>query len=107
MSEPLARRAQRLTVMLGTQDHAHHQSLAVELLARAKTAHLAGATLLRGVEGQGRSGVVHRHHLVGEDTPLALVLVDDEEKVSAFLEHNQHLLADTVVVVDDVTVLRA
>lgn len=99
--------AQRLTVMLRSRDHARHHSLAIALLARAKRGHLAGATLLQAVEGQGRSGVLHHQHLFREDTPLSLVVVDDATKIAAFLEHNRDLLGDALVVVDDVIAFHA
>ena len=98
--------AQRLTIMLHATEHAHHHSLAVELLARAKRAHLAGATLLEAVEGRGRSGMLHRQHLFGEDTPLSLLIVDEKDKIAAFLDQNHDALAHTVIILDDVTAFR-
>jgi PII-like signaling protein len=107
MTEPSMRRSQRLTIMLRSSDHAHHHSLATDLLTRAKKSHLAGATLLQAVEGQGRSGVVHHQHLFREDMALSLVIVDDEDKITAFVEHNQDVLGHAFVIVDDVTAFRA
>ncbi|MDA8295818.1 MAG: DUF190 domain-containing protein [Actinomycetota bacterium] len=98
---------QRLTVMLQTRDHSHHHSLATELLSRARKAHLAGATLLAGVEGEGRSGVRHHQHLFYDDAPLSLVIVDDRESLARFILECQELLGDAVVVLDDVDAFRA
>ncbi|MDA8292285.1 MAG: DUF190 domain-containing protein [Actinomycetota bacterium] len=100
-------RVQRLTVMLRSGDHSHHHLLATEMLARARRAHLAGATLLQAVEGRGRSGAVHHSHLFGHDAPLSLVVVDDADKIGEFVAANHDLLEDVVVVVDDVTAFRA
>jgi PII-like signaling protein len=98
---------QRLTVMLNSRDHAHHHSLATEVLSRARRAHLAGATLLHAVEGHGRSGALHRQHLFAEDVPLAILIVDDATKIEAFLEDIRPLIGDSVVVLDDVVAFRA
>ena len=97
---------QRLTIMVGSRDHAHHHSLAVDLLARAKKAHLAGATLLQAVEGQGRSGTVHHQHLFREDVSLSVVIVDSEAKITPFLASIREVVGDALVIVDDVTAFR-
>lgn len=107
MSDALPRRYQRLTVMLQTRDHVHHHSLAIELLARARNAHLAGATLLEGVEGHGHTGILHHQHLFRDDTPLSVVVVDEGEKLASFVEACREILGDAVVVLDDVTAFRA
>ncbi|MHB1508738.1 MAG: DUF190 domain-containing protein [Acidimicrobiales bacterium] len=99
-------RMQRLTIMLGTRDRSHHHSLATEVLARAKKAHMAGATLLQAQEGQGRSGTVHRQHLFSEDASLSLIIVDSEDKISALLSEIDKMLGDALVILDDVSAFR-
>lgn len=106
MTEDAPRMA-RLTVMLGSRDHCQHHSLAIELLARAKRARLAGATLFQGVEGQGRSGEFHREHLLRDDSPLMLVVVDERAKIEAFLEAIRPVAAGALLVIDDVDAFRA
>lgn len=96
--------ARRLTVHLGVRDRAGHHSLVVELLARARRAEMAGATVLEATVGFGASGTVHRAQLWRPDTPLVLVLVDEPEAIDAFLHDAATLLHDVLVVVDDVTV---
>ncbi|MDA8298352.1 MAG: DUF190 domain-containing protein [Actinomycetota bacterium] len=98
---------QRLTVMIGPRDHVHHHSLAIELMARARRARLAGATLLEAVEGQGRSGVLHRQHLFSDGTPLSVVIVETPANLARFVEQNRDLLDDALVVLDDVRAFRA
>lgn len=98
---------QRLTVMIGPRDHVHHHSLAIELMARARRARLAGATLLEAVEGQGRSGVLHRQRLFSDATPLSVVIVEAPGTLARFVEENHDLLDEAIVVVDDVRAFRA
>lgn len=98
---------QRLTIMLSSRDHAHHHSLATEVLSRARRAHLAGATLMHALEGQGRSGTLHRQHLFGEDVPLSILIVDESEKIQHFRDELQDILGDSLVVIDDVIAFRA
>jgi len=96
----------RLTVMLNSRNHAHHHSLATVVLSRARRAHLAGATLLHAVEGQGRSGTLHRQHLFAEDLPLAILIVDNTSKIEAFLEDIRPVIGDSLVILDDVVAFR-
>lgn len=102
----VAARCQRLTVMLRSGDRSHHHTLATELLARARKARLAGATLLEAAEGQGRTGVLRHAHLLWNDAPLALLVVDTEVKIAAFVADNRDALDGALVVVDDVTAFR-
>jgi uncharacterized protein len=99
--------ARRLTIMFGSRDHVHHHSLATELLSRARRAHLAGATMVQGVQGQGRSGVVHRQHLFSEDLPLSIVIVDEGSKIAAFVEQIGDLVDEALVLVEPVAAYRA
>jgi PII-like signaling protein len=77
----------------------------VDLLRRARQAGLAGATVYAAHEGYGESGRVHRVHLVLDDRPVAVVIVDQSEKVDAFLDEAADLLDDVVVVVDDIEIV--
>lgn len=94
--------AQRLEILLSAHDHDHHHSLALEILARARHDRLAGATLIEGIAGRGRSGSLHRSHLVADDAPLALNIVDTPERLAAFLATHRDLLARAVVTLSDV-----
>lgn len=92
--------------MLGVQDHAGRRSLALELLKRARQHKLAGVTVLEGVTGFGASGTLHETHLFRDDAPLSFVVVDAPERIDAFVARTEDLLADVVVLVDDVTILQ-
>ena len=51
-------------------------------------AHIAGATVLRGVMGYGIHGKVHHTRLFGvsDDRPIVIVAVDAEERIRAVPE---------------------
>ncbi|HUJ66703.1 MAG TPA: DUF190 domain-containing protein [Acidimicrobiales bacterium] len=97
--------ATRVTVLLSPVDRAGHHSLMSELLKRARQTKLAGATALRGYAGYGTSGVVHRSHVVREDPPSAVVLVDRPERIQSFLDDVAPLLREVLVIVKDVDVV--
>ena len=93
--------------MISSSEHVHHHSLAVEVLARARRAQLAGGTVMRGREGQGASRTLHRQHLFVDDAPLAIVIIDEPGRIAAFLEQQHDLLRDVFVILDDVTAFRS
>ncbi|MFZ5850231.1 MAG: DUF190 domain-containing protein [Actinomycetota bacterium] len=104
----LAGRALRLTVYVGEDDQWRHRPLYTEIVHRAHAAGLAGASVFRGVEGYGASSVVHTSRLLSlsQDLPVAVVLVDDEERVRAFLPQLEELVSEGLVVLDEVEVVR-
>jgi len=101
-------RALRLTVLIGEGDVWHHRPLYHEIVRRARAAGLAGATVLRGIEGYGASSLIHTSRILSlsEDLPVAVVLVDGEEKIRAFLPELSALVTEGLVIVDPVEVIR-
>lgn len=104
----LAGRALRLMVFVGESDQWRHRPLYTEIVHRAHAAGLAGASVFRGVEGYGASSVVHTTRLLSlsEDLPMAVVVVDDEARVRGFLPQLDELVAEGLVVLDEVEVVR-
>lgn len=99
------RPAKRVTMALATRDHVRHGSLMVKILQRARNAGLAGATVLEAQEGYGTSGHAHRAHLLSNDAPVTIVLVDQPDRIDAFLDGNEDLLRGVLVTVSDVDVV--
>jgi PII-like signaling protein len=104
----LAGPAVRLTIFIGENDRWHHRPLFTEIVHRAHAAGLAGASVLRGVEGFGASSRIHTARLLSlsEDLPIVIVIVDTEEKVRGFLPQLDELVAEGLVMIDPVEVFR-
>jgi PII-like signaling protein len=98
----------RLTIFVGEDDHWHHKPLYAEIVHRAHAAGLAGASVLRGIEGYGASSRVHTSRILSlsADLPLAIIIVDAEDKVRAFLPQLDELVAEGLVILDPVEVIR-
>jgi uncharacterized protein len=101
-------RALRLTVFVGEHDTWHRKPLYSEIVHRAHAAGLAGASAFRGVEGFGASSLIHTSRLLSlsEDLPVAVVIVDAEERVRAFLPQLDELVTEGLVTLDDCEVIR-
>ncbi|MDQ0753449.1 PII-like signaling protein [Streptomyces africanus] len=104
----LTGRALRLTVFVGENDTWHHKPLYSEIVHRAHAAGLAGASVFRGVEGFGASSLIHTSRLLSlsEDLPVAVVIVDTEPRVRAFLPQLDELVTEGLVTLDDCQVIR-
>jgi uncharacterized protein len=105
---PLSGPAKKLTIFVGDSDHYRHHSLATEIVHRAQAAGLAGCSVFRGSEGFGASRHLHTAHLLSlsEDLPVAIVIIDEASQIEAFLPTLDELVAEGLVIVEDVTVRR-
>ncbi|MFK0156415.1 DUF190 domain-containing protein [Streptomyces sp. NPDC090499] len=104
----LTGRALRLTVYIGEDDIWHHKPLYTEIVHRAHAAGLAGASVFRGIEGFGAWSRIHTSRLLSlsEDLPVAVVAVDTEERIRAFLPQLDELVTEGLVTLDDCEVIR-
>ncbi len=100
--------AKRLTVFVGESDRYHHRALYVEIVHRARKAGLAGASVLRGIEGFGASQHVHTTRLLSlsEDLPVVIIIIDEAERIERFALQLDALISEGLVVIDDVEVVR-
>ncbi|WP_101782887.1 DUF190 domain-containing protein [Nonomuraea indica] len=103
----LSGRAVRLTILVDDTDTWHHRPMFTEIVHRAHAAGLAGASVFRGMEGFGAGQVVHTTRLLSmaDDLPVAVVIVDAEEKIRAFLPRLEELSIEGLAVLDQVEVV--
>jgi uncharacterized protein len=102
-------RALRLTVFVDDSDNWHHRPVYTEIVHRAHAAGLSGASVFHGVEGFGSGSVVHTVRLLSlsDDLPVAVVIVDTEERVRAFVPELAELVGtDGLVTLEPVEVVR-
>lgn len=100
--------ARRLTIFIGETDLWQHKPLYSEIVRRAHRAGLAGASVLRGIEGYGASSHIHTSRLLSlsDDLPLAIIIVDAKERIDDFLPQLDELITEGLVILDDVDVVR-
>jgi hypothetical protein len=67
---------------------------------------MAGATVLRGLEGFGESGEIHKAHLTHSDRPIEITIIDKAEKVAALAPVIEQMMGTGLVAVSDVECVR-
>jgi PII-like signaling protein len=104
----IPRDAALLRIFIGEDDKAGRQPLYEAIVLKARELHLAGATLLRGSMGFGRSSRLHTTKILrlSEDLPIVIEIVDAQEKIDAFLPELEKLIGSGLVTLEKVKVLR-
>jgi hypothetical protein len=99
-----------LRIFIGESDKepGRDRPLYEAIVRRAREAHLAGATVLRGPMGFGRHSRVHTAKLLelSTDLPVVIEIVDAEEKVDAFLPIVDELVTEGLVTLEAVRIVR-
>jgi PII-like signaling protein len=96
-----------LRIFIGDSDRWHGKSLHLALVEEARRQGLAGATVLRGMEGYGAHSRIHTTRLVEltSDLPIIVELVDAEEKIQAFLPTVEAMVREGLVTWERVNVI--
>jgi PII-like signaling protein len=76
-----------LRIFVGESDRHQGKPLYEWLVLQAREAGLAGATVLRGIEGFGAHSRLHTAKILrlSGDLPIVIEIVDSAEKIEAFL----------------------
>src|SRR3970282_1370193 len=99
-----------LRIFIGESDKepGRDRPLYEAIVRRARVAHLAGATVLRGPMGFGRHSRMHAARLLelSTDLPIVIEIVAAEEKINAFIPVVDELVTEGLVTLEAVRVLK-
>jgi PII-like signaling protein len=100
--------AQLLRIYLGERDKAGSEPLWQAIVIAARRAGLAGATVLRGPLGFGRSSELHTSRILdlSADLPVVVEIVDSVERIDAFLPELARLAPDQLVTLELVRIVQ-
>src|SRR6185312_12693346 len=96
-----------LRIFIGESDRADHKPLYEAIVLKARERHLAGATVLRGPMGFGKSSRVHTAKILrlSMDLPIVIQIVDSEEKINAFLPFLDEMMGGGLVTLEKTKVI--
>ena len=77
-----------IRIFIGESDKLGHQALYEVFVMKAREMGMAGATVLRGIEGFGARSLIHTAKILrlSEDLPVVIELVDTAEKIDGFVK---------------------
>lgn len=97
-----------LRIFLGEADEYMHRPLYRAIVLRARELHLAGATVLRGPMGFGRSSHLHNANILrlSLDLPIVVEIVDETQKITAFLPELEKMMRGGLITMERAQVVR-
>jgi len=97
-----------LRIFLGESDKHHGTPLYEALVLKAREMHLGGATVLRGPMGFGHSSRLHTAKVLrlSEDLPMVVEIVDQEDKIKAFITAIEPMMGNGLITLEKVQVLQ-
>jgi PII-like signaling protein len=103
----LPHEAMLLRIFIGESDRWQHKSLYEAIVLKAREMHLAGATVLRGPMGFGKSSRLHTSKILrlSYDLPLVIEIVDAEDKINTFLPVLDEMMRGGLVTLEKVRVI--
>ncbi len=99
--------AQLVRIFIGESDRKDGRPLYEAIVLRARELGLAGATVLRGLEGFGAASRIHTAHVLrlSDDLPIVVEIVDREERIAAFLPELDAMVSEGLVTIEKVRVI--
>jgi uncharacterized protein len=96
-----------LRIFIGESDRWEHKPLYEAIVLKAREMHLAGATVLRGPMGFGKTSHLHTAKILrlSMDLPLIIEIVDSEEKINTFLPVLDGMMGGGLVTLEKVKVV--
>jgi PII-like signaling protein len=104
----LPKQAVLLRIFTGENERFNDRPLYEAVVMRAREMQLAGATVLRGPMGFGKSSLIHTDKILrlSMDLPLVIEIVDSEEKINAFLPVLDGMMDSGLVTLEKLQVLQ-
>jgi uncharacterized protein len=96
-----------LRIFIGESDRWHGKPLHEAIVALVRKEGLAGATVLRGVEGFGAKSHLHTARILrlSEDLPIVVEIVDTAEHIDRVLPKLDEMIEEGMVTTERVQVI--
>ncbi len=95
-----------LRIFIGESDRHEGRPLYEWIVRKARESGLAGATVLRGLEGYGAHSRLHTAKILrlSADLPIVVEIVDTREKIEAFMPQIDDAIAEGLATLEKVEI---
>jgi len=95
-----------LRIFIGENDKHEKMPLFEWIVRKAREEGLAGATVIRGLEGYGARSRLHTAKILrlSSDLPIVIEIIDAEEKIEAFLPMIDNAIKEGLATIEKVEV---
>lgn len=96
-----------LRIYIGESDEWHGRPLYQAIVERLRERGLAGATVLRGIEGFGAKAHLHTTRILrlSEDLPILIEIVDQADRIRAIVPELDEMVGDGLITLEKVEVI--
>jgi PII-like signaling protein len=97
-----------LRALIGESDRLDGRPLYEAIVQLAREMGLAGATVLRGVEGFGANSVIHKSMFLemSDDLPIVVEIVDEKGKIEGFLPRIDKIVIEGMITMEYVSIVK-
>ena len=99
---------QLLRIFIGESDRWHGKPLYEAIVRRVREEGLAGATVVRGIEGFGASSHMHTSRILrlSEDLPVVIEIADTKENIDRILPVLDEMVGEGMLTLEKVHVVK-
>ena len=96
-----------LRVYVGESDTWHGKPLYQAIVARVRAEGLAGATVIRGIEGFGADSRIHTSRILrlSEDLPVLIEIADTAERIDHIMPLLDEMVTEGLVTLENVEII--
>ncbi len=98
--------AKLLRLNFTERDRYQGRPLHEAIVEKCRELKIAGATVLRGLEGYGETAEIHRSHVLMHDLPILVHIVDTAENIQRLAPIVEGMMDKGVIAISDVNVIR-
>ncbi|MCK4906066.1 MAG: DUF190 domain-containing protein [Spirochaetes bacterium] len=104
----LPEQALMLKIFIGENDHYKGKPLYEQIVLKARSLNLAGATVTRGILGFGADSRIHTSKILSlsEDLPVIIEIVDTEENINKLMPFIDETIEEGLVTLEKMKVIK-
>jgi hypothetical protein len=95
-----------MRILISEADRFGDKPLYEAIVAKCRDMKVAGATVIRGLEGYGETAELHKSHLARHNQPIVITIVDSAAKLAELAPVVESMMITGVLAMSDVEMIR-